>query len=60
MSYNDDEELKIGDFEEEEDDVDLDNLSLDDTLLDDEFAEPLDEDDDEPLDEIAGLDGSEY
>ncbi|MFA6251268.1 MAG: hypothetical protein WC603_01415 [Candidatus Paceibacterota bacterium] len=49
MSYNDDEEIKIGDLEE-------------DTDLDDDLGEPIDDDvlaDDDLLDdEFAGLDGS--
>lgn len=53
MSYKDDEELKIGEFAEEEDDLDLDaGLPLDDdTLIDDDTDEP---------ESIAGIDGAEY
>lgn len=51
MSYNDDEEVKMGDLEEEED-----------ADLGDDLGEPLDDDvlaDDDLLeDEFAGLDGS--
>jgi hypothetical protein len=56
MSYNDDEELKIGEFEEgvEDDDLDLGN-GLDDPLLEDDL---LAEDDDELAEDFAGLDGS--
>ena len=59
MSYNDDEELKIGDFEEEEDE-DLDVDIFDDTL-DDDFSEPLDIDDEEEesFDKIADIEGTE-
>ena len=54
MSYKDDEELKIGEFAEEEDaDLDLDAaLPLDDEAL-------IDDDTDEP-EGLAGLDGAEY
>jgi hypothetical protein len=54
MSYTDDEELKIGEFAEEDDaDLDLDaGLPLDDdTLLDDDIDES---------EGVADLDGSEY
>ena len=51
MSYNDDEELKIGEFEEDDEEE----------TLDDEFSEPLDDEDEEdPLEKIADLDGSEF
>jgi hypothetical protein len=55
MSYNDDEELKIGEFEEgvEDDDLELGN-GLDEPLLDDDLLA----EDDELADEFAGLDGS--
>ena len=56
MSYNDDEELKIGDIseidEEEDGDIDLDDLS--DSVDDNDLLE----DDDLVDDEVAGLDGS--
>ena len=59
MSYNDDEELKIGDAlepeEEEEDGLDLVD-PLDEPLDDDLLSE--EEDDDELSSEFAGLDGS--
>ena len=54
MSYKDDEDVKMGITEEEEDDLDLDaGLPLDD---DDSF---IDDDMDEP-EGLAGLDGAEY
>ena len=54
MSYSDDEELKIGDIDEE-DELDLD-AGLDDHLLDDDLL--LIEEDDSDLEGFAGLDGS--
>lgn len=54
MSYNDDEELKIGDLQEE-DDLDLD-VDVDAPLDDDLIAA----EDDELSDEFADLDGSSY
>lgn len=57
MSYNDDEELKIGDMSEE-DDADLDlGADLDDPLLDDGILPDEDEDTEEGF---AGIDGAEY
>jgi hypothetical protein len=63
MSYKDDEELG-GDVDINEDDTDallspddLDEPVDDDLLIDDELI--VDEDDEE-LEEFAGLDGSEY
>lgn len=54
MSYNDDDELKMGDFtEEEEDDLDLDS-GVEEPLEDDITPE----DDDELAEGFAGLDGS--
>jgi len=53
MSYKDDEELKMGDLNEEDDDLDLDaGLPLDD--------EPLIDDDIDDAEGFAGLDGAEY
>lgn len=54
MSYSDDEELKIGDIDTE-DELDLD-AGLDDPLLDDDLL-AIEEDDDD-LEGFAGLDGS--
>ena len=57
MSYNDDEELKIGEFEEGAED----ELDLDDALepLDDDLDLANDEtEDDEEADGLADLDGS--
>ena len=54
MSYNDDEEFKMGDFEEEDDGLEVDHPL--DAPLDGAEAH-----DDEPLDEgLADLDGSSY
>jgi len=56
MSYNDDEELKIGDVGVEEEDEnedpeeDLNEPPIDDGLVDDDLL----------IGEFAGLDGSEY
>ena len=55
MSYNDDEELKIGDMQAEEDDLDLD-ADLEGPLDDDVALD----DEEEPADEFASLDGSLY
>jgi hypothetical protein len=60
MSYNDDEELKIGEFEEGEEEADdLDDAfdaPLDDDLLADDDSD--DDEDDEDFEGFAGLDGS--
>jgi len=56
MSFNDDEELKIGDMTEEEDADLLLDTDLDDPLLDDDL---LLEDEEVP-EGFAGLDGAEY
>jgi hypothetical protein len=58
MSYNDDEELKIGEFEEEvEDDLSEDTF---DDLLDDDLSDPIEDDEeDDSIDKIADLEGSE-
>lgn len=54
MSYIDDEELKIGEFAEEDDaDLDLDDAGL--PLDDDTFL-----DEDEEPEGLAGIDGAEY
>ena len=58
MSYNDDEELKIGEFEEE--DVDDELSDTFDDLLDDDLSDPIEDiDDEESIDKIADLEGSE-
>lgn len=63
MSYKDDEELNGSvDINEDDADVllspeDLDEPIDDDLLLDDEL---IPEEDDDELEEFAGLDGSEY
>jgi hypothetical protein len=59
MSYTDDEELKIGDAEEEDADLDDEALSLEDPLLDDDLI-PEDDDDDLTGEGFAGIDGAEY
>jgi len=58
MSYNDDEELKIGEFEEEDDELDLDDDALD--PLDDDLTpmDDIDDEEDELGEGFAGLDGS--
>lgn len=59
MSYQDDEEFKIGDEEEEDADLDLgleDPIEEDDILADDLIEEDL-IDDEEEESEFAGLDG---
>lgn len=59
MSYIDDEEVKMDDLEEEMDEDILDDLDLDDPVDDDLIA--TDEDDeDEPMEGFAGIDGAEY
>ena len=63
MSYKDDEELspEVDINEDELDDI-LPEDDIDDSLLDDDLLvddELLDEDDEE-IDDFAGLDGSEY
>ena len=58
MSYQDDEEVKIGEFNSEED-ADTEDALLDDPLLEDELVvedDLLGEDD--IAEEFAGLDGS--
>ena len=64
MSYKDDEELN-GEVDINEDDADvllspddLDEPIDDDLLIEDDLL--LEEEDDEELDDFAGLDGSEY
>lgn len=64
MSYKDDEEI-LGEVDISEDDVDIlaSDEDLDDPLLaDDDIlgGEDILEEDDEELEELAGLDGSEY
>lgn len=54
MSYSDDEELKIGEFSED-DTEDLES-DLDEPLLDDDLLS----DDDDDTEGFAGLDGAEY
>jgi hypothetical protein len=59
MSYNDDEELKIGDSSEPEEEEDgLDLVDPLDEPLDDDLLSEEEEDDDELSSEFAGLDGS--
>jgi hypothetical protein len=64
MSYKDDEELNTEvDINEDEVDVLLSEEELDDPLIDDDILgdeDLLSEDDEDDMEEFAGLDGSEY
>jgi hypothetical protein len=62
MSYQDDEEVKVADFngEEEGADADVEDALLDDPILEDELLieDDIIAEEDELSEEFAGLDGS--
>lgn len=56
MSYNDDDELKVGDLQNDEEDLDLEpdvEVPIDDDLI-------SEDDEIESSEEFVGLDGAEY